>query len=54
MKAIYKRNPDFVAWDLDAGSRKYVNQSTPARRRLKKKLRRMARKKISKILPETY
>lgn len=54
MRALYKRNPDFTAWDLDAGSRKYVDQSTPARRRLKKKLRRMERKKISKILPETY
>ena len=54
MRAIYKRNPNFTAWDLDVGSRKYVDQSTPARRRLKKKLRRMARKKISKILPETY
>jgi len=54
MRAFYKRNRDFTAWDLDAGSRKYVDQSTPARRRLKKKLRRMARKKISKILPETY
>ena len=54
MRAIYKRNLDFTAWDLDAGSRKYVDQSTPARRRLKKKLRRMARKRISKILPETY
>lgn len=54
MKALYKRNPDFTAWDLDAGSRKYVDQSTPAHRRLKKKLRRMVRKRISKILPETY
>ena len=54
MRAIYKRNPDFSAWDLDAGSRKYVDQSTPARRCLKKKLRRIARKRISKILPETY
>lgn len=36
MKALYKRNPDFTAWDLDAGSRKYVDQSTPAHRRLKK------------------
>lgn len=54
MKALYKRNPDFTAWDLDAGSRKYVDQSIPARRRLKKKLRRIERKKISKIIPETY
>lgn len=54
MKAIYKRNPDFTAWDLNASSRKYVDQSTPARRCLKRKLRRIARKRISKILPETY
>lgn len=29
MRALYKHNHDLTAWDLDADSRKYVDQSTP-------------------------
>ena len=39
-----KRYDNLAGWDLDAKSRKYVNNSTPARRKLKRKLRRQARK----------
>lgn len=39
-------------WELDAGSRKWIDQGTPARRRLRKRLRRMARKKIDRTYRE--
>ena len=52
MRALYKKNKDFTAWDMNAGCRKWIDQSTPARRRLKKKLRRVERKKIDKIYDE--
>ena len=42
----YKKYDDLAAWDLNKGCRKYINQDSPANRRLKKRLRRMARKKL--------
>ena len=45
-RARYKKCDELAAWDLDAGCRKWVDQSTPARRRLKKRLRRQARAKL--------
>lgn len=47
-RSDYKKMDDMAAWDLDAGCRRIVDQSTPGRRRLKKVLRRMARKRIKK------
>lgn len=47
-RSDYKKMDDLAAWDLDAGCRRIVDQSTPGRRRLKKVLRRMARKRINK------
>lgn len=49
-RAHYKKYDEIAAWDLDKGCRKYIDQSTPARRRLKKKLRRQARKRLDKTL----
>ena len=48
-RAIYKKFDNLTAWDLDKGSRKWVNQSTPARRRLKKRLRKQARAKLKEV-----
>ena len=36
------------AWDLDAGCRKWVDQGTPGRRRLRTRLKREARKKLNR------
>ena len=47
-RSDYKKDDNISAWDLDAGCRRIVDQSTPARRRLRKKLRRMARKRIAR------
>ena len=49
-RSHYKRFDELVAWDLDKGSRKYVNQSTPARRKLKKRLRKQARSKLKGVI----
>lgn len=45
-RARYKKFDELSAWDLDKCCRKIVDQSTPARRRLKKKLRKQARAKL--------
>lgn len=45
-RARYKKLDELAAWDLDKGCRKWVNQSTPARRRLKKRLRKQARARL--------
>lgn len=47
-RSDYKKVDELAAWDMDAGCRKIVNQSTPARRRLRDRLRRMARKRIDR------
>jgi hypothetical protein len=50
-RSLYKKiDHETSAWDLDARSSRYVNNSTDARRKLKKKLHRMARKRINKEL----
>lgn len=47
MKNIHKKiDRETSAWDLDAGCRRFT-PNTKARRKLRKKLRRMARKKIN-------
>lgn len=48
MRGLYKKiDHETSAWDLNAGCRRYVNTATKCARNLKKKLRRMARKKIN-------
>ena len=50
MRADYKKYDELSAWDLNKGCRRWINQASPANRRLKKKLRRQARKRLDKIL----
>lgn len=45
-RSDYKKYDELTAWDLDAGCRSIVDQSRPGRRRLKKALRRQARKRL--------
>lgn len=45
-RAEYKKFDELAAWDLDKGCRKWVNQSTPTKRKLKKRLRKQARAKL--------
>lgn len=45
-RARYKKFDELAACDLDKGCRKIVDQSAPARRRLKKRLRRQARARL--------
>lgn len=49
-RAGYKRHDELAAWDLDASCRRWINQATPANRKLKKKLRRQARKRLDKLM----
>lgn len=51
MRGLYKKiDHETSAWDLNAKCNKYVNNSSNSRRQLKKKLRRMARKRINRFL----
>ena len=50
MRAGYKKYDELSAWDLNKGCRRWINQASPANRRLKKKLRRQARKRLDKAL----
>ena len=47
-RALFKRIDERAAWDLDPGCRRIVDQSTPARRRLLKRLKHQARARIKK------
>jgi hypothetical protein len=49
-RSDHKKVDELAAWDLDKGCRRIVNQFTPARRRMKKRLARQARKRINKLL----
>ena len=53
-KSEHKRHDDLAAWDLNAGCRSIIDQSTPANRRLKKKLRRKARKTLDNDFKKWY
>lgn len=53
-RSIDKRVSELSAWDLDAGCRNIVNQSSPANRRLKKKIRRQDRKRLDKYTERVY
>lgn len=47
-RSDYKKAGGLADWDLDAGCRRIVGQSTPGRRRLRKRLKRIARKKLNR------
>lgn len=47
-RSDYKKYDDLSAWDLDAGCRRIVNQSTLANRRLRDRLRKQARKRLNR------
>ena len=49
-RAGYKRYDELAAWDLDASCRRWINQDSPANRKLKKKLRGHARKRLDRTL----
>ena len=49
-RAAYKKYDELAAWDLNKGCRRFINQSTPTNRKLKKVLRRQARKKLKGML----
>lgn len=53
-KNEHKYHDELTAWDLNAGCRQWIDQSTPARRRLKKKLRKIARKTLDKWYKQCY
>ena len=53
-RAGYKRIDELASWDLNAGCRRWVNQAAPYMRKLKKKLRRQARKRLDKLAQEGY
>ena len=51
---IAKRISELSAWDLDAGCRNFINQASPANRRLKKKIRKQDRKRVDKYMNRWY
>ena len=49
MRQFPKKVSELSAWDLNKGSRNYIDQSTPARRHLKKVIRRQDRKRLNRF-----
>ena len=49
-RSDFKKLDELSAWDLDRGCRRIVDQTTPARRRLKARLRRQARKRVERVV----
>lgn len=45
-RSDYKKIGEFCAWDMDGGCRRFVDQSSPCRRRLRKRLKRQERARI--------
>lgn len=52
MRQIEKKISELAAWDLNKGCKQYIDQSTPAHRRLKKIIRRQDRKRINRYFEE--
>ena len=52
-RSDWKRLDELSAWDLDRGCRMIINQATPGRRRLKRVLRRQARKRLNSTIKDT-
>lgn len=44
-RSDYKKHSEFAAWDMDKGCRNIVNQHSPGKRRLRKRLMRQARRR---------
>lgn len=49
-RAQYKKYDELASWDLNKGSRRWINQSSPANRRLKKRLRKQARARLKEVI----
>lgn len=49
-RSDYKKHDEIAANDMDKGCRSIVNQATPGRRRLRKRLRRQARARINTVM----
>ena len=54
MRNISKRVSEISRWDLDKGCRNFIDQSTPANRRLKKVIRKKDRKRLDNFLNKYY
>ena len=48
MRSISKRVSEISRWDLDPSCRNFIDQSTPANRRLKKVIRKRDKKRLDK------
>lgn len=53
-RSIAKRVSELSAWDLDAGCRNIVDQSTKTRRKLKKTIRKQDRKRLDRYSEKAY
>lgn len=53
-RGISKRVSEISSWDLNKGCRKFINQSTPKMRRLKKIIRKNDRKRLDNFLNKCY
>lgn len=51
-RSDYKKMDELVAWDMDKGCRRIVNNATPGRRRLRDRLRRQARRRVERRMKE--
>ena len=51
-RGSYKKYSELASWDLNAGCRKFVDQSTRSNRRLKKIIRKNDRKRLDKLFME--
>lgn len=51
-RSDWKKLDELSAWDLDPGCRRIINQTTPGRRRLKRVLRRQARKRLNSTIKD--
>ena len=54
MKGMYKKLSELSCWDLDRSCRHFVNQNSPANRRLKKILSRQDRKRLDRYYKMCY
>ena len=53
-RSISKRVSEISSWDLDKSCRKFIDQSTPKRHRLKKIIRKNDRKRLDNFLNKCY
>lgn len=54
MRGIDKRVSEISSWDLDKSCRKFIDQSSPKMRRLKKIIRKNDRKRLDNFLDKCY